>query len=164
MRGKGSRLVRFLGRYLCHARKIEIITENKSRPGQAISVGDDVVVAFHGITMPVYKLASIYNPKSPDFGGGTKTGVHYENEDLGLLTTFNYKQWKLADYNSIKFTAEKEGLYFFPEGYIYCDWWGSPLGTDKDRRDPGPPNASAPVHGDAFSIMPSFSIQVNAAN
>ncbi len=138
------------------ARKIKVNIENKTNPKQPLRVGDVAKVSFTGITMPVYKLATIYNPCF----GGNSTHVYYENN--GKKFEGHCGQWDLDTRNSFEVKLDKEGNYLFNQGKIRCDWWGSPLGADKEQDNPGAPNMGAPVLGDYFSVMPDFSFNVEA--
>ena len=139
------------------ARKINIVVTNVTNPGQPLRKGDTAKVSFVGITMPVYKLATIYNPQ---FGAGA-TSVNY------TLDGTEYKgkcgQWDLATKNSFKVKLDKAGKYNFTNGRIQCQWWGSPLGSDKIVDNPGAPNLNAPVLGGYFSVLPNFSFDVEGA-
>ena len=55
------------------ARFIEINVENKTNPDAALEPGDTANISFRGVTMPVYKLATIYNPV------WTSNSAHGEN-------------------------------------------------------------------------------------
>ncbi len=161
------------------ARKIEIILENVNDPnhpvrnnGEPFQVNDKVRVSFRGITIPVYKLASIYNPC---FGGHDDlnqkdtwpSSVVYQNKELGNkqgeLHGFCH-QWDLATSNSFVVTLKEEKTYLFEGGHIKCNWWGSPLGSDKDAYGKGDPNFAAPILSDNFSTLPDFEIHVGKSD
>lgn len=138
------------------ARFMEVIVENKTNPEQPLQAGDTANISFKGITMPVYKLASIYNPQM----GKNATRIIYENETLG---TFEGKcrQWDLATKNDFDVTFAEEGAYtFHSEQGIYCTWWGSPLGSDITAEGSGEPNLNAPTLKGNFSVLPDFTIEV----
>lgn len=136
------------------ARFIEIVVANKTNPNTAPAAGDTVNVSFKGITMPVYKLATIYNPQ---FNGGTS--VLYSNESLGGFKG-TCSQWDLADNNDFDVTFSQGGTYEFTSSGINCKWWGSVLGTDLTAGGPGEPNLNAPTLEGTFSSMPDFNIEV----
>ena len=145
------------------ARFINVNVENKSKPGETLRAGDTATVSFKGITMPVYKLATIYNPCFDSSWGGEATHVLYENEKLG---TFKGKcsQWDLATNNDFDVKFSEAGTYTFNSSQgIYCEWWGSPLGTDITAEGSGEPNLNAPILKDYFSKLPSFSVNVEGA-
>ena len=153
------------------ARFIEINVANKTDPTkQNIEAGDTATVSFRGITMPVYKIATIYNPVwsskpsqwSPEGQDAAYAG--YENEQLGSFKG-QCGQWDLATKNSFDVTFTESGKYVFksPKG-IWCEWWGSPLGTDITQEGSGTPNTNAPVLKDWFSVMPEFTIVVPEKN
>ena len=138
------------------ARFIEIKVENKTNPNQPLKAGDTANISFNGITMPVYKLATIYNPQM----GKNATKVIYNNEKLG---TFEGKcsQWDLATNNDFDVTFEEEGEYtFHSENGIHCTWWGSPLGSDITAEGSGEPNLNAPTLEGDFSVLPDFTVKV----
>lgn len=145
------------------ARFIRINVENKTNPGKVIRIGDTANISFEGITMPVYKLATIYNPcyNFSLFGENTKSArVLYENEKLGKFEGV-CKQWDLAENNDFDVKFSEAGTYTFesPQG-IYCEWWGEVLGTDAEVQGQGNPNMSASVRTDYFSTLPSFTVKV----
>lgn len=153
------------------ARFIEINVANKTDPTkQNIEAGDTATVSFRGITMPVYKIAKIYNPVwsskpsqwSPEGQDAAYAG--YENEQLGSFKG-QCGQWDLATKNSFDVTFTESGKYVFksPKG-IWCEWWGSPLGTDITQEGSGTPNTNAPVLKDWFSVMPEFTVVVPEKN
>lgn len=153
------------------ARFIEINVANKTDPTkQNIEAGDTATVSFRGITMPVYKIATIYNPVwsskpsqwSPEGQDAAYAG--YENEQLGSFKG-QCGQWDLATKNSFDVTFTESGKYVFksPKG-IWCEWWGSPLGTDITQEGSGTPNTNAPVLKDWFSVMPEFTVVVPEKN
>lgn len=139
------------------ARKIKINVENVSRPDERLQAGDTAKISFTGVTMPVYKLATIYNP-CMNAWGAKSANVHYEcngNTYVGACS-----QWDLATKNSFEVTFDSEGTYKFTNGSIYSEWWGSTLGADKLTDNPGEPNLSAPICAGEFSFMPDFSITI----
>ena len=140
------------------ARFIEVNVANKTSPNQPLKAGDSANISFRGITMPVYKLASIYNPCM----GSNATRVEYHNETLG---DFNGKcsQWDLATNNDFDVTFESPGEYTFTsDNGIFCAWWGSVLGSDITAEGSGEPNLNAPVLEDYFSVLPDFTVKVEA--
>ncbi|MEF9922177.1 MAG: DUF4430 domain-containing protein [Anaerovoracaceae bacterium] len=152
------------------ARKIEVKVENETVPGFNVATGDEVKISFNGIVMPVYKLATIYNPQF----GKNKTSVVYKNDTYGTeINEFTGNadkvvrgqcgQWDLATNNSIKFTAGKAETVSFTGGYIRSWWWGEELGADKLTEGLDPNLNAADVKG-SFSVLPDFDIQISADN
>ena len=145
--------------HVLDARKIKINVENATHEGEELEAGDTAKISFTGITMPVYKLATIYNPQfnSPNWGSES-TYVHY------TYGSTEYKghcsQWDLAIKNSFEVTFPEEGIFTFEDGGIHCQWWGSTLGADKTTDNPGEPNMGAPTLEDDFSFMPDFDVTV----
>ena len=146
------------------ARKIEIETYNKSNPRKNIGAGDTVEITFNGISNPVAKLATIYNPTFLDkYEDNKGTFVEYTNEELGIFKGY-CSQWDLDTKNKIEITFEEEGTYNFTEGRIFSEWWGEKLGNDKIIQGAEKPNLGAPKYERYFSKMPSFSIEVGEKN
>lgn len=145
------------------ARNIEINIANISRPGESIGINDEVEISFKGITMPVYKLATIYNPTSIDIGGmfgedvkGTYVEYAYKDEiKKGLC-----EQYDLSTNNTINMTFDEKGNQTLTGGKIYCSWWGEPLGTDKEWDSAGEENINAFVYDRYFSYLPDITINV----
>lgn len=142
------------------ARFIEINVDNKTHPEkQNIEVGDTATISFRGITMPVYKLATIYNPQF----GKNATYVDYKNEKLGSFKG-QCGQCDLATNNDFEITFNEGGKYTFVSKGIYCAWWGSELGTDITKEGSGEPNLNAPTLQGWFSAMPEFTVDVTEKN
>lgn len=145
--------------HVLDARKMKVNVENATHEGEELEAGDTAKISFTGITMPVYKLATIYNPQynSPSWGSES-TYVHY------TYGSTEYKghcsQWDLAIKNSFEVTFPEEGIFTFEDGGIHCQWWGSTLGADKTTDNPGEPNMGAPTLEDDFSFMPDFDVTV----
>lgn len=147
--------------YVIDARRIELNVENITNPGKNFEMGDKAHISFKGITLPVYKLATIYNPQFESPWGGKFATVVFDNEQLGKVkSNVNLTQYDLADNNTIEITFENEGNYIFENGHINEAWWGSPLGTELDMTGPGQPNTNAPTEEDDFSSFPNFGISV----
>lgn len=145
------------------ARFIEVNVKNKTHPDASLAPGDTANISFRGVTMPVYKLASIYNPvwtSDSIWGKSDATYISYKNEVLGEFKG-QCQQWDLATNNDFDVTFEQEGDYTFTsEKGIFSEWWGSPLGADITANGSGEPNLNAPVVKDWFSILPAFTISV----
>lgn len=152
------------------ARAIKINIKNTKDNSSEFHVGDTAEVSFTGITMPVYKLATIYNPcfgsDYPEYGseyGEWSSYVSYKNSILG-----SYKgkcgQWNLATQNSFQVTFSQAGKYRFNSDGIYCCWWGHRLNYDLKHEGKGPSWAVAPHYWNVFSSMPSFSITVDSGD
>lgn len=153
--------------YVIDARKIDIVVENLTSSTSLLTVGDKASVKFVGITMPVYKLATFYNPTTSFsmFGEVTEgTRVNYNNSKLGEIQTKDVTQYGLADSNAIEFTVGETGTYQFTGGHIAAEWWGSPIGTDKTVIGKGSQNLGAPVYSGDFSTMPDFEIVIGESS
>ncbi|WP_373215738.1 Ig-like domain-containing protein [Ruminococcus sp. 5_1_39BFAA] len=144
--------------HVLDARKIKINVENKTVPGEPLHVGQTATVSFTGITMPVYKLATIYNP-CMNAWGAKSTNVHYLCNN-GTTYEGHCNQWDLATTNSFDVVLDNGTTYSFTKGRIYSEWWGSTLGSDKTTDNPGAPNLDAPILSGDFSFMPDFSFTV----
>ncbi|MFI3297529.1 MAG: DUF4465 domain-containing protein [bacterium] len=142
------------------ARKVDVTIENATNPGADFVVGDDANISFYGITMPVYKIAGIYNPSSNGWGG-TATMVKYSNDILeSVESNVSLTQYSLATNNTISITFTEAGEYVFNNGYIEANWWGSALGADKGETGDGYGATVAPTGSADLSKMPAFKIQV----
>ncbi|WP_343343760.1 Ig-like domain-containing protein [Terrisporobacter petrolearius] len=146
------------------ARKIEVSIVNSSRPGATFEAGDTAKISFKGITHPVYKLATIYNPTWQSTGPWPSKGtfVEYKNDVFGTVKGY-CNQWDLATVNTIKVTFDKSGEYKFNSGKIFSEWWGSELGADKGQEGSGEPNLGALQNSRYFSSVPNFTINVASA-
>lgn len=144
--------------HVLDARKIKVNVENETHEGQILEAGDTAKISFTGITMPVYKLATIYNPQF-NSAWGESTYVHYTYGST--VYKGHCSQWDLAIKNSFEVTFPEAGEYTFEDGAIHCSWWGSDLGTDKTQDNPGEPNLNAPTTEDEFSFMPDFNVSVD---
>lgn len=147
------------------ARKITVKVENVTKPGKRLASGDTAKISFQGITMPVYKLASIYNPTMymPAWGG-KGTYVSYDNpfaktEDDKELKGY-CGQYDLATKNSFTVTFKRGGKYTLTNGRIFSSWWGSGLGADKLVEGKNKPNMNAPVLEGYFSKLPDITLNV----
>ncbi|MCL2257034.1 MAG: DUF4430 domain-containing protein, partial [Candidatus Bathyarchaeota archaeon] len=138
------------------ARLIEINVVNKYNPGKAIAAGDIATVSFKGITLPVYKLATIYNPIL-----GSSSYVQYTS----TIGTFQGRsaQYDLATRNSFDVLFANAGVYTFTNGRIYEAWYGDALGSDKNKEGIGNANLNAATNTGWFSVMPDFTINVEAS-
>ena len=152
------------------ARVMRVNVKNTKDDSSEIHVGDTAEVSFTGITMPVYKLATIYNPCfGPDaYGGvdeyGYPTYVAYSNSVLGAFRG-NCHQWDLATKNSFKVTFTQAGRYRFDSDGIHSDWWGHRLYWDtKVQGKADKPFFYAPIVQDVFSTLPSFYITVDSGD
>lgn len=148
--------------YSIDARKIEITVTNLTAPGTPLNAGDQAAISFKGITIPVSKLATIYNPCFASSWGGNSSGVQYTVN--GETVYGRCGQWDLATKNTIKFTFEEEGTYTFSDGCIDMWWWGAVPGAHKELTKPGEPNLNAGTLHAKMSIMPEFTVTVNAAS
>ena len=152
------------------ARVMRVNVKNTKDDSSEIHVGDTAEVSFTGITMPVYKLATIYNPCfGPDaYGGvdeyGYPTYVAYSNSVLGAFRG-NCHQWDLATKNSFKVTFTQAGRYRFDSDGIHSDWWGHRLYWDtKVQGKSDKPFFYAPIIRGVFSTLPSFYITVDSGD
>ena len=159
------------------ARKFGYTVRNLTRDGEDIYQGDEVQISFDGITLPVYKLAGIYNPTfyMPAWGGNASyvsyyldnyDGVTYVGGDGkdAVVTDGEVRgygeQYDISNYNSIYLKFDNKGTYTFTNGSIYECWWGSGLGADKLVENGGKPNLDAPVLEKYFSELPEFKLEV----
>lgn len=142
------------------ARKIDITIENMTNPGKDFVVGDTAQISFHGIVIPVYKIAGIYNPCMAAWGG-IPTIVKYSNNSLGTVqSNIKLTQYDLATNNTISIPFTEAGDYVFNNGYIEANWWGSALGKDKNASGDEYGASVAPTGSADLCKMPAFKIQV----
>ncbi len=144
--------------YSIDARKIEITVTNLTAPGTPLSAGDQAAISFKGITIPVSKLATIYNPCFASSWGGNSSGVQYTVNNETVYGRCG--QWDLATKNTIKFTFKEAGSYTFSDGCIDMWWWGSDPGAHKELTGPGKPNLNAKTLHAKMGIMPTFTVDV----
>ncbi|MFW7431872.1 Ig-like domain-containing protein [Vagococcus carniphilus] len=142
------------------ARFIEVNVENKTNPEEDFVVGDTAKVSFKGINLPVFKLATIYNP-APNAWGGKGSFVEYKNNKSEEFKGRS-GQYDLATKNSFEVELKEAGDHTFtsPNG-IFTSWWGSKLGSDLAASGPGEPNLNADMLEGYFSKMPDFTISVD---
>lgn len=159
------------------AREVTIDVKNLSRESDVIYEGDEVEVVVNGITLPVYKLSTIYNPTmyNPKWNAkgsfvsyylDSSDGVKYVDaagKDVevveGEVKGFG-EQYNITD-NSMILSFTNAGTYTFSGGSIFESWWGSGLGMDKLVENSGQkPNLDAPVCEGYFSSLPEFKIEV----
>ena len=145
------------------ARFIKVNVVNKDAGKTKIEAGDTAVISFTGITMPVYKLASIYNPCYYSTGTwpSESTYVSYSNDKLGSFVG-RCTQYDLATNNSFEVEFTEAGSYTFTsENGIYTEWWGDVLGGDIVKSGSGEPNLNAPITSGWFSVLPDFTVTVD---
>lgn len=150
--------------YVVNARKIELTLANQTEPARHTPiVGDVIRFSFKGITLPVPKLATIYNPQMENPAwGATAAKVVFNNERDGneVKTNVALTQYDLATNNTIELTLTQSGEYRFTGGHITESWWGSKLGKELDMTGPGQPNLNAETESGIFSALPAFRIFV----
>lgn len=149
--------------YVIDARKVALKIVNITNKNRKLPVvGDKIQISFKGITLPVYKLATIYNPQMENPSWKSEAAkVVYSNNVLGeLKTNVDVSQYNLATQNTMEFTASKSGEYIFTGGKINESWWGDPLGSDIDKTSPGQPNLNAATESGEFSALPAFRVFV----
>ncbi len=142
------------------ARKIEIIVKNNTGDNDKIKIGDTLNISFKGITMPIYKLATIYNPCYQDiYWEGKASRVEYTLD--GKIFEGRCNQWDLATNNTITIitTEEMIGDNTLSSGQINTFWFGDEAGRDKIK-EIGDINTGADVHNDMFSTLPNITFTV----
>jgi len=137
---------------MINARKIEVITSPTPTAGQ------EFTVSFKGLTMPVPKMAGIYNPSL-----GISTTVNYTSNPGGGTHQGGKTQWYFAEPNNNSFnvTFPSAGTYTFTDGFIKESWFGYPLGYEKTNRTTGSYQGNAPTIQDSF-MLPDFTLRVRA--
>ncbi len=150
--------------YIVDARYITINVSNVSRPNAPIQEGDEVAISFTGISVPIPKLAGIYNPCYTDKWGGTSKASAVQYKMNNELYYGRSGQWDLATNNTISLTFDEAGSYTFDEGTIEMNWWGEAADAHKAKFN----NAYAgggsmsDQHQAFYSQLPSFTIDVAA--
>jgi len=137
---------------MINARKIEVIT-SPANP----TADQEFTVSFKGLTMPVPKMAGIYNPSL-----GTSTTVNYTSNPGNGTHQGGKSQWDFAEpgNNSFNVTFPNAGTYTFTDGFIRESWFGYPLGYEKTNRTTGYYQGNAPTLTDSFGWLPDFTIRV----
>lgn len=144
--------------YIIKTKKVAFRAENMTNgkaTDAAIEAGDTVRLKLAGLTMPVHKLATIYNPQFKPNG----TVVEYKDAKTGsTLRGQNAQQYDLKD-NWLDFAVKQPGQFTLTGGNIYEKWWGKALGEDRTfkYRDRG---NSDPEYADHFSTLPDYTIEV----
>ncbi len=147
--------------YMVDARKIKINIENITRPGAPVQVSDKVKVSFYGITLPISKIAGIYNPCFYDKMWGSTKGSAVEYT-LGNKKVYGRcEQWDLATNNSFIVTFNESGTYTYTNGNIEMNWWGEKAGAHKEVYNNNYEfGGFAAERSDNFSVLPDFTIKV----
>lgn len=143
--------------YTINALESDVTISNLTDPGKKVEVGDEVSVAFSGFTLPVQKMAAIYNPGFPDttylkynLNGEPVEGPHVQYPIGGERST-------------ITFTADQMGRYVLDHGKIHSAHLGSALDTHCDVPMEGmAPNFNAVpgTNSPEFCILPEVIIDV----
>lgn len=142
------------------AHKISITISNGTNPNQPLKIGDRAEISFKGITNPVPKLATIYNPTWHSTGQWATEGTFVEYTDKNNTVVKGYcTQWDLDTKNTISINLTESGEYSFTGGRIFSQWWGDELGSDKTTIG-NKPNLDASTHEKYFSALPDFSFNV----
>ncbi|TEB16746.1 Endo-1,4-beta-xylanase A precursor [Pelotomaculum sp. FP] len=147
--------------HVVRARKLAINIANKTNPGKALLAGDTADITFRGVSMPVPKLAAIYNPGFSSDSDPT-VGIRYDMN--GDLVRSRGTQYYMTTYNDIVVKMDEEGDYNFTGGCIGLSWFGSPLGAHRNISEAGLlPNFNAPDNAlKTFSRLPDFTIRVKS--
>jgi hypothetical protein len=96
------------------------------RPGDALSPGEELEIAFDGIRTPLEKIAAIYNPGYPD-----TCYVSYKLPDGGEARSDGV-QYDLSDKNAVKAVVPASGVLRLTGGTICCGHMGDPLDSHRD--------------------------------
>ena len=160
--------------YTISAKSVTIQVTNDTNPGNAITEGDTVTIAFENLRLPNKKMAGIYNPGFPD-----TTWTHYSvNSEmatqLGILDSSKQVagmirnkggQYIIASPfgNSITFQATKAGTLNLTNGKIHSEHFGSALNA---HRTLGAEGLGANLNADnnnanaEYSTLPDFSLEI----
>ncbi|WP_419749461.1 leucine-rich repeat protein [Terrisporobacter petrolearius] len=141
--------------YVLDAMESDISISNDSNKGKELKVGDKASVSFTNLEVPIYKMASIYNPGFPD-----RTFLVYDLN--GETIEGPHKQYSVN--SPLTFTIDKKGTYKLSKGKVHAQHMGSPLDTHcKIPQEGLSPNFNA-GYGDNdiyFNIMPDIQISVD---
>ncbi|SFJ31744.1 protein of unknown function [Terrisporobacter glycolicus] len=141
--------------YVLDAMESDISISNDSNKGNELKVGDKASVSFTNLEVPIYKMASIYNPGFPD-----RTFLVYDLN--GETIEGPHKQYSVN--SPLTFTIDKKVTYKLSKGKVHAQHMGSPLDTHcKIPQEGLSPNFNA-GYGDNdiyFNIMPDIQISVD---
>jgi hypothetical protein len=115
--------------------------------------------------MPVYKLATIYNPtwNSPAWGS-TGTFVTYTGTDAhGLCSQYDLATNNTMTISNIQSNVTGEAKLNLTAGHIESQWWGDALGSDAIHAQTGEPNLNAGTWDGSFSTFPDLSIDLSGS-
>lgn len=148
--------------HVIRAKQLDISIANKSQPGRALAQGQTANVSFKGLSMPLPKLAAIYNPGFVSDGAEPSCRVEYQMN--GERVYSRGTQYNIVSQNTISLILEEEGLYQFEDGEIWLSWFGSALDAHRNISDAGLlPNFAAPDNPKrGFSYLPAFSFSVKS--
>lgn len=145
--------------HVIRAVPLSVMIQNRTNPGKSPLAGDSIAISFKGISMPLPKLAAIYNPGYSASAEGTVRVEYFMNGDRVFSKG---TQYDLPKHNTIIVDMDEAGEYDFKKGGIYLTWYGSSLDAHRHISDQGLlPNFNAPDHPRrSFSYLPQFSIKI----
>lgn len=146
--------------YVVNCRALDIDIVNLTRPDATdYQQGDTIQIYFDGLTMPVQKMAGIYNPNFPDQGW-----VEYHTEDGDTVRSAG-AQYSAVTRSGSKLTIEltEAGEYHLLNGQIHNTHLGSSLNTHRIIPLTGMSvniNASSGENSPYFSTLPDIRLTV----
>lgn len=146
--------------YVLNCRALDVQIKNLTRPSSDdYQVGDEIEVSFDGLSLPVQKMAGIYNPNFPDQGW-----VEYQTDGGRILRSMG------AQYNAvtkaaskIKFVLTEPGEFKMVNGRIHNTHLGD--GLDSHRNIPAEGKgvnmgAEGGQNSPYFSTLPDITLTV----
>ena len=143
--------------YVVNCRALQVNVENLTRPeAEDYQAGDTITVSFNGLSLPLQKMAAVYNP---NFGGGG--WVEYSSS-LGQTIQSEAVQYNIQTNNAIQFTLTEPGVYTLADGKIHGTHFGEPLDYHRSIPSGGKtPMLNAPEFNDGyFSTLPELVFNV----
>ena len=144
--------------YVVNCRGADVKIVNKTREGsEYFVVGDSVEISFDGLTLPVQKMAAIYNPNYPDNGWIEYTD---SNGETVRSTGAQYSAY-VEEVSKLTVSSTVIGEYKISGGSLHCTHLGSALNTHRSIPLSGfAPNlnASAGPNSPYFGELPEISI------
>lgn len=148
--------------YVVNCRALDIDIENLTRPEATdYQLGDTIQIYFDGLTMPVQKMAGIYNPNFPDDGW-----VEYHTEDGDTVRSAG-AQYNAVTRSGSKLTIEltEAGEYRLLNGQIHNTHFGYSLNAHRQIPEEGfgvNLDADKWERSPYFSTLPDITITVRS--
>lgn len=154
--------------FTLRAKAIDVKTENLTNKGQKFKKGDKVKVSFSNLTLPVYKMAAIYNPGI----GNDPPGSHNLVANTRLIGKLNGKdikgpvtQYAIGYVNYFEFEAGADDM-LLSDIHITSGGFGSALDghCDIDENGLGPNLNAPPMSNGIYCDFPEIRITMKEDN